>query len=663
MPPHQPLRIAIDSGGTFTDCVWLERTTLRILKVFSTPAHPSQAISEAVRKIAGSVNGVTVLHGTTVGTNTLLQRKGARVAFVTTAGFEDSVEIGRQHRPRLYDFFFEKDPSLAPQELRFGVDERTSAEGKVLRHPDSKALASLAGRVKALKPEAVALSLLFSFANPENERAVARALSGLDVPMSISHQILPEFREYERASTVLVNAYLQPVMQKYLRRLQERAGHGTKSRIFVMQSSGGITALETAAEQPVRTVLSGPAGGVVGASAVARRSGAERIITFDMGGTSTDVALVDGKPSATNEAEVAGLPVRVPMLDIHTVGAGGGSIARFDAGGALRVGPESAGADPGPICYGKGERPTVTDANVLLGRLPADHFLGGEFKLDLARTQKIVRQWLKEKGSRLSVQEFAAGVVRVVNANMEKAIRVVSIERGYDPREFSLVAFGGAGAMHACDLAQALRMPRVIVPAYPGALSALGILISDVVKDHSRTVLLRVKELPRKQLDGIYSELQKTIVGEMQKEQWKGRVVFERSCDLRYRGQGYELNLPFGSDVLARFHDEHERRYGYSSRDQEIEIVTLRLRGRVASPEKLSEMEIEAPSGKLKASSAKVMFGGKALKTNILPRGDLKVGRRYRGPAIITEYSATSVVPPGFIYQADKAQNLLVGIG
>ncbi len=663
MSPHQPLRIAIDSGGTFTDCVWLERSTLRILKVFSTPADPSRAIAEAVHKIAGTAKRVIVLHGTTVGTNTLLQRKGARVAFVTTAGFEDSVEIGRQDRPRLYDFFFEKDPSLAPQELRFGVEERTSADGKVLRYPDSAALTSLAWRIKAQKPEAVALSLLSSFANPENERAVALALSGLEAPVSVSHQILPEFREYERASTVLVNAYLQPVMQRYLQRLQERAGEKTKSSIFVMQSSGGITALATAAEQPVRTVLSGPAGGVVGASAVARRSGAERIITFDMGGTSTDVALVDGRPSATNEAEVAGLPVRVPMLDIHTVGAGGGSIARFDAGGALRVGPESAGADPGPICYGKGERPTVTDANVLLGRLPADHFLGGEFKLDLARTQRIVRQWLNENGSRLSVEEFSAGVVRVVNANMEKAIRVVSIERGYDPREFTLVAFGGAGAMHACDLAQALRMPRVIVPAYPGALSALGILISDVVKDYSRTVLMRVKSLPRKHLDGVYSELQKTIAGELQKEHWKGRVVFERSCDLRYRGQGYELNLPFGNDVLTRFHTEHERRYGYSSRDREIEIVTVRLRGRVASPEKLSEMKIEGPAGKLKAGIAKVVFGGKLLKTSILPRGDLRTGRRYRGPAIITEYSATIVVPPGFTYQADKAQNLLVGIG
>ena len=342
--------------------------------------------------------------------------------------------------------------------------------------------------------------MLFSFANPENEKAVVAALAALNLPLSVSHQILPEFREYERASTVLVNAYLQPVMQSYLQKLEERLSLGQERaqarvpvpQVFVMQSSGGITALATAAEQPVRTVLSGPAGGIVGAAAVARRSGFDRIITFDMGGTSSDVALIDGHPTTTNEADVAGLPVRVPVLDIHTVGAGGGSLARFDAGGALRVGPESAGADPGPICYGKGERPTVTDANLLLGRLPADQFLGGDFQLDLPRTQKIVAEWLKKNHSSLSPEEFAAGVVRVVNANMEKAIRVVSIERGHDPRQFSLVAFGGAGAMHACELAHALRIPRVIVPAYPGALSALGILISDVVKDHSRTILLRV---------------------------------------------------------------------------------------------------------------------------------------------------------------------------
>jgi N-methylhydantoinase A len=668
-----PLRIAIDSGGTFTDCVWIEDSVLRILKVFSTPADPAQAIADAINKIA-SGQGVVVLHGTTVGTNTLLQRKGARVAFVTTAGFEDSIEIGRQQRPKLYDFFFEKDPALAPAELRFGVDERVSSEGVVLRAPDDSALAGLAERIAAQKPQAIALSLLFSFANPVNEQQVAAALSKLGVPLSVSHQILPEFREYERASTVLVNAYLQPVMQTYLEKLRARVGgDGKATGIFVMQSSGGITALETAAEQPVRTVLSGPAGGVVGAAAVAQRSGFDSVIAFDMGGTSTDVALVRGTPATTNEADVAGLPVRVPVLDIHTVGAGGGSVARFDAGGALRVGPESAGADPGPICYGKGEKPTVTDANLLLGRLPADQFLGGDFQLDLPRTQKLVQRWLKENGSRLSLEEFAAGMVRVVNANMEKAIRVVSIERGYDPRQFALVAFGGAGAMHACDLAQSLRIPRVIVPVYPGALSALGILISDVVKDQSRTVLLRVQpgsgkkgadggKLPLQQIDRIFAELQNNIAVELKKEDWQGKAVFEPSCDVRYRGQGYELNLPYGRDLLQRFHADHKRRYGYSSPEREVEIVTVRLRGRVASPEKLSRMKIQTGAGKLRASTAMVYFGGKRHKTQVLPRDVLTPGRRYRGPAIITEYSATTVVPPGYSFRADKAYNLLVGV-
>ncbi len=653
---RKEIRIAIDSGGTFTDCVWLDGSTLRILKVFSTPMDPSQAIAEAVEKIAPPGAGVTILHGTTVGTNTLLQRKGARVAFITTRGFEDSIEIGRQNRPRLYDFFFEKDPPLAARELRFGVNERVAADGTVLREAGPADLESLVTAVAKARPQAIALSLLFSFANPKNEQAVARALEPLQIPLSVSHKILPEFREYERASTVLVNAYLQPVMQTYLEKLRQRAERRNRSRIFVMQSSGGITALATAAEQPVRTVLSGPAGGVVGAAAVCRRSGFEKIITFDMGGTSTDVALIDGQLATTNEAEVAGLPVRVPVLDIHTVGAGGGSIARFDAGGALRVGPESAGADPGPICYGKGEQPTVTDANLLLGRLPADQFLGGDFQLDLARTQRLTKAWLKQQGTKLSIEQFAAGVIRVVNANMEKAIRVVSIKRGHDPRDFALVAFGGAGGMHACELAQSLRIPTVIVPAYPGALSALGILISDVVKDHSRTVLLRVKDLPKKQMENIYRELQGEIERELKKEDWQGRAVLERHADLRYRGQGYEINLAYGADLLERFHAEHKRRYGYSSPEREVEIVTLRMRGRIASPERLTGIKIGGEDRKGKAGASE------AMKMQVLSRGSLKPGKKMKGPAIISEYSATTFVPQGLFFQADKAGNLLVEV-
>jgi N-methylhydantoinase A len=663
--PNQQFRIAIDSGGTFTDCLWLEGNRLRILKVFSTPADPSQAIAAAIGKIATQSADVTILHGTTVGTNTLLQRKGARVAFVTTEGFEDSIEIGRQNRPKLYDFFFEKDPALVLPELRFGVPERVSAEGEILITPEAADLNDLKIRVMASRPQAIAVSLLFSFANPQNERAVAETLADLNIPVSLSHRILPEFREYERASTVVVNAYLQPVMETYLKKLEERtagSGQGTKARIFVMQSSGGITALGTAAQQPVRTVLSGPAGGVVGAAAAVARSGFTRLITFDMGGTSTDVALVDGRLATTNEADVAGLPVRVPVLDIHTVGAGGGSVARFDAGGALRVGPESAGADPGPICYGKGELPTVTDANLLLGRLPADQFLGGDFQLDLARTRTRVQRWLKQQGSKLSLEEFAAGMVRVVNANMEKALRVVSIERGHDPRQFALVAFGGAGAMHACELAQSLRIPRVIVPVYPGALSALGILISDVVKDHSRTVLLRAAETPHKRLQEIYYELQLEIFSELKKEEWKGRAVWEPSADLRYRGQGYEINLHYARDMVERFHAEHKRRYGYNSPEREVEIVTIRMRGKIPSPEKLTDMKVEEPPARLQEGKTLVWFGGKQVRTAILPRAKLVRRKKYRGPAIVTEYSATTVIPPGLSFQADKAGNLLVEV-
>src|SRR5581483_6514158 len=484
-PSQNLLRVAIDTGGTFTDCIWTEGGRVRMLKVFSTPADPSVAILEALQKI-GARGDVVLLHGTTVGTNTLLQRKGARTALVTTRGFEDSIEIGRQARPKLYDFFFDRIPPLVTAEMRFGVDERTDASGKILRQVDEPQLRRLAERIRTASPETIAISLLFSFANPANEQAISSALAELGLPISVSHAILPEFREYERASTVVVNAYLQPVMQRYLQNLQQRAVEskrtaGRRSSIFVMQSSGGITALQTAASEPVRTVLSGPAGGVVGAAEMGRRSGFDRIISFDMGGTSTDVALVEGEAKTGNQTEIAGLPVGVPMLDIHTVGAGGGSLARFDAAGALRVGPESAGADPGPICYGKGTQPTVTDANLILGRLQARHFLGGDFTLDLERTQQIVREWLNASGSKLSVEEFASGVIQVVNSTMEKAIRVVSVERGYDPRDFTLLAFGGAGGLHACELAQALGIPRVIVPVLPGALSAFGILVSDVV--------------------------------------------------------------------------------------------------------------------------------------------------------------------------------------
>ena len=744
--PH-PLRIAIDTGGTFTDCVWLDAGRVRMLKVFSTPADPSQAIVEALRRIASDTahdGELILLHGTTVGTNTLLQRKGARTALVTTGGFEDAIEIGRQARPKLYDFFFDRIEPLVSKDLRFGVDERTASDGEILTAPDFEKLRHLAQQIARANPQSIAISFLFSFANPANERAVADALKSLDVPLSISHEILPEFREYERTSTAVINAYLQPIMQRYLENLASRsldpstphvaagaspARVGAKSRvgeglvigeslsaatsanaekrlapamraqkvterrfsaaksapekfgasapaprIFVMQSSGGITALSTAAREPVRTVLSGPAGGVVGAAATARASGFDRIIAFDMGGTSTDVSLVEGEIKTATDAQITGLPISVPMLDIHTVGAGGGSLARFDAAGVLRVGPESAGADPGPICYGSGTQPTVTDANLLLGRLQPTRFLGGDFTLDLARTRRVTQEWLKKQSSNLTLEKFAAGVIRVVNSTMEKAIRVVSIERGRDPRHFALVAFGGAGGLHASALAEALSIPRVIVPALPGALSALGILASDVVKDYSRTILWRVSgKIPTPQLNREFAALEKTAARDFRHESWQGSPHFIRSVDIRYRGQGYELNIPLTKNLLRDFQQEHHRRYGYTHPNREVELVTLRLRAIIKSG-KLSHVGTDhvgtgalarparAKLGQFSQPRTPVLFDGNKLSTKLYSREDLQPEKKYSGPAIITEYSATTVIPPRKTFYLDRASNLIVNI-
>ena len=421
---------------------------------------------------------------------------------------------------------------------------------------------------------------------------------------------------------------------------------------------------------------------------MARRSGFERIISFDMGGTSTDVALVDGEARPSNQGAIDGFSIGVPMLDIHTVGAGGGSIARFDAGGALRVGPESAGADPGPICYGRGTQPTVTDANLLLGRVQPQRCRGGDFTLDLERTRRLVAEWLKHHGPKLSLEQFAAGIIRVVNATIEKAIRVVSIERGYDPREFALVAFGGAGGLHACELAEALSIPRAIVPALPGALSAFGILVSDVVKDYSRTVLWRITEklpddrlendrLESGRLEREFAALRRRAEADFRDERWKGAIHYQRSVDVRYQGQGYELNVPYTRHLIRDFRNEHQRRYGYNYPGRDVELVTLRLRARIKS--RLASMTkghapghvgtgVPARPGRAKPSRgfedrAQVLFSGKNLAAAILSRDSLAMGKKYSGPAVVTEYSATAVVPPGMNFHRDRAGNLIIEVG
>jgi N-methylhydantoinase A len=644
---------------------------LEILKVPSTPDDPSRAILNAVEKVvAGLDPALELTCGTTVGTNALLERRGGRVALVTTAGFEDILEIGRQTRPRLYDFFVQRPAALVPSERRFGLHERIGAAGEVVTRPPAREIARVVRTVARSKADSVAVCLLFSFANSTHEEAIAKALRSAGFEVSVSHEMLPEFREFERTATTVANAYLVPVMSRHLADLEGKAARFASRRsevtVRIMQSSGGIVSAQLASREPVRTILSGPAGGLLGAQYVAHLSGFERIISFDMGGTSTDVALLDGGMSTTNEARVADMPVAVPMLEIHTVGAGGGSLARFDRAGALRVGPESAGAEPGPICYGWGERPTVTDAHVILGHVPERGFLSGDFPLDVART----RRWMERAlGPMRSIEQFGQGIVDVANAVMEKAIRVISVERGHDPRDYTLVAFGGAGGFHACDLAAALQIPRVLMPRLPGGLSALGILRADVVHDYSRTVRLAVTSVAgaRRQLAAEFARLETRARSALRGEGFRSsHIRTERFFDMRYVGQAYELTVPERGDFLAAFHRAHDRRYGYSDASRSAEIVNVRVHaiGITAKPslEKLMPARRRTRRGS-PGETRKALFGERALQTRFLERAELDPGSRFRGPAIVSEYSATTVVPPGWVGAVDGWGNLILSRG
>jgi len=664
------VRVGVDTGGTFTDFVFAAQGKLRVFKLASTPHDPSAAILAGLERIVAETGtplaALEVVHGTTVGTNALLQRRGARTALVTTAGFEDVLVIGRQARPELYNLNAGKPPPLVPDALRFGVSERVAASGEVIEPLDDRKIAALVAKLHQGRVESVAICLLFSFVYPEHERRIAKALAVLHVPLSISHQILPEYREYERTSTLVINAYLQPLMGAYLSRLDART-----RQLRVMQSSGGSISAGMAAREPVRTILSGPAGGIVGATRAAEVAGFQNIITFDMGGTSTDVALcgVDGL-SLTNEAMVAGMPVAVPMMDIHTVGAGGGSIARVDEGGSLRVGPESAGADPGPACYGKSFLPTVTDAHVVLGHLPDAALLGGEFQLDQQRAQaaldELAGKMSKTAQRRLTAIDAAQGIIDVVNVNMERALRHVSVERGHDPRGFALVPFGGAGGLHAVDLARGLRIPRVILPAHPGALSAIGIVASNVVQDQSRTVMLEVDSGARRRLERAFREMERLARATLKREGFpETRQRHEQRLAMRYKGQSFELEIENGAeDLAAAFHRAHRERYDYAQEDNAVEIVSARLR----SQGLIEELEIErtkAARGKrslLPATYVDAYLNGKRARAGVYQRDLLPPGATLRTPCIVAEYSATTLVPAGTKASVDEFGNLIIDV-
>ena len=653
-------RVGVDVGGTFTDLVAAVDGRLVTAKVPSTPDDQSEGVLRSLETADLDGAGIASLaHGMTVATNALLERRGARTALITTEGFRDVIEIGRQNRPSLYDLTEDRPSALVSRELRFTVRERMGPDGEV-SPLDEDSLETAVEAVRAAEVESVAVCLLFAFLHPDHERRVGEAVRAAlpDAHVSLSSEVLPEFREYERFATTACDAYLAPRVGRYLRHLGERLDDAGAPSPLVMQSSGGVIGIDDAADGAAAIVLSGPAGGVVGAAQVAEASGFDDVLSFDMGGTSSDVAaVVGGRVATTTESEVAGVPLKLPMVDIHTVSAGGGSIAWVDEGGAPRVGPHSAGARPGPAAYDLGgEEATVTDANLALGYLADGARLGGEVTLSVERAAAALERMGEPAG--LDGLEAALGVVRVANAEMVRALRVITVERGLDPREFALVAFGGAGPMHACALAEELDISSVLVPRAGGVLSALGLAISDVRRDYARPLLAPLAELDLgRVVDGL-----EALEGQARDD--LDQPTCERRADLRYRGQSFELtvdaeDLDDLDELAGRFHSAHERRYGYRLDGEAVELVVLRLTATVRRPKPALE-EPEAGGGSPERDRRQANFDGEWLEVPVLDRSTMGSGSRVQGPAIVAFAEATCVVRPRWRGEVDAAGTLVL---
>lgn len=648
------LVIGIDTGGTFTDIVYRVGRRVGVLKTISTPDDPSRAVLTAIAELFPNEHAKRITYGTTVATNAMLERRGAKTALLTTEGFEDVLEIGRQARPDLYALEPEKIEPLVPRRRRLGVRERTLHDGRIELRLSAAEADRLRRRVERLGVEAIAIVLLHGHVNATHERRLARGLRRLRLPITVSSELSPLPGEYERTSTTVANAYVRPVVERHLRSLARRA---RTDALLVMQSNGGAIDADLACAEPVRTMLSGPAGGVTAAAECAGRAGFRRVITLDMGGTSTDVALVDSTPRRRMTTDVGGVPIRTPSLEIHTVGAGGGSIAYVDAGGALRVGPRSAGARPGPACYGDGTEPTVTDANVVLGRLRPDAFLGGGMTLDPRRARAALDRLAKRMRAR-SVTAAADGVIRVVENNMERAIRVITIERGQDPRTCVLLPFGGAAGLHACGLADELGIRKILVPPDPGLLSAWGMLDAPLARDVTRP--LRIVDPTFDDLLAIVTRLSRQAARRVLEAGARAsRVRTMAFVQMRYLGEGSTLEIAFDRGFLRRFRREHARLFHSRDRDGRIECTSVRTTA-TAKPERARTPRLEhrgAP-GAAAPGEVELWIDGTRRRVSCMERSALRETGRWNGPRLITEYSSTSFVAPGWTLRTDAAGNL-----
>ncbi len=650
------MKLGVDTGGTFTDFILQDEHKLQRYKVSSTPDDPSRAIVKGMHFFFGDdiPADLEIVHGTTVGTNAFLERKGARVLLVTTHGFEDVLTIGRQNRFSLYDLDYQRPQAIIPDHFITGVKERICFDGSVQLPllSEGKRLSQLVQRYDI---EAVVICLLHSYANPSHEQELARQLAHLGLPLILSSDVLPEFREYERLCTTLINGYLAPIMARYIKRLKD---HLQGQALSIQQSNGGILPASQISRRTVHTVLSGPAGGVQGAFHLAQQMGRQQIITFDMGGTSTDVSLCDGEPSITREYTLDGFPVRIPLLDIHTVGAGGGSIAQVDEGGLLHVGPHSAGADPGPVCYGIGERLAVTDANLLLGRLQAGSFLSGRMHLDMPRTREIMTTLATSLG--LTVEEAALGIIRIVNAGMVKAIRAVSLERGYDPKDFSLFSFGGASGLHCCELARELGIMEIIIPARAGILSAQGMVFAAPLLDRSQSLFLQGEQLQPATITTVINQLKEQLSQEMASLKLDGEIEFSAFVDLRYQGQSHEIEVGFSADFCKDFHDAHKFAFGYCLPEKELECVAVRCCVQLQRP--LSPLPFSPiPTSPLQVGdTVEVVWEDGIQEIPLYYRPDLHDGYQGIGPCLIVDDYTTILVTSYFAFQVDNLSNILL---